>query len=94
MTEENTTPEGDLVETQIRLQSAEEGVNINEAKSLRLTVEGDALLVAAVFELALGFIRMAGGEVDRAQTESGEDITDRFRPAVIDPFDLGDDSVA
>lgn len=100
MSEEHLSPEGENteVETQIRLTSAEEGVNIADAKTVRLEVTGETQLVGAIFELALEFIQMTGGYVDRAMNENGDDITDRFRAPVVDPFDFdfspGDDPVA
>lgn len=101
MSEEQISPEGetDAPQTRVQLTSVEEGVNIADAKTIRLTVEGENEIVAAAFEVVMAFLQMAlGGVVDRAENSNGEDITDQFRPATVDPFDFdfapGDDPVA
>lgn len=97
MSEENLAPEGETVAAEMRVQlaSAEDGVNITDAKTLRLTVEGESRIVQAAFEIVMGFLQVAlGGEIARAEDSEGEDITDQFRTPVIDPLDLGDDPVA
>lgn len=94
MNEENTPGELDEVTTEIRLVSAEEGVNIADAKQVRLEVTGETQIVSALFEVVLMFAQGIGGVVERAMNDRGEDITSQFRPAVIDPLDLGDDPVA
>lgn len=100
MSEENVSPESENtepvdVETQVRLTTVEpDGANIADATRLRLEVEGDPLIVSAAFEIVLSFTQQIGGVIDRAVTESGEDVTDDFRPPVVDLLDAGDEPVA
>jgi hypothetical protein len=97
MSEENVSPESEnteIVETRIQISAVDEDVNIADAKTLRLTVEGDPLMVGAMFEIVLGFTQSLGGQVDRAYTASGEDITSSFVPPTIDLLDAGDEPVA
>lgn len=96
MSEENLPEIGeDEIVTKVQLTPVDDGVTIADAKALRLTVEGESLIVQAAFQIVMGFLQAGlGGEIARAENSDGEDITEHFTPAVIDPFDLGGDPVA
>lgn len=97
MSEESTTPTGeeDEVRTRVQLTSVDGDTNIADAKALRLTLEGESEIVAAAFEVVMAFLQMAlGGVVESVENSNGDDITDQFRPAKVDPLDFGDTPVA
>lgn len=90
MTDEQN--EADFIETQIRVESVSGG-SIKDAEELRLTIQGQSLIIMAVAEIALMFLREGlGGEIDRARDGEGNPID--LGPTRLDVMSTGDDPVA